>query len=173
MIARAIARPLHAVFILGCTVSFIASGRLTPRLLLDGCVSFAFLPAFSALGFGFVFLAGGRRVLRFGDALDAFFAGQWPWLVWLSALALVCVTVPPHRLGPWLMPLVIALSLPAIASAALDYRFFRTAMARTRRAAIRDLVLTRGLSWGLSVAYFFGSAIRGEVAPQLLEWVGR
>jgi hypothetical protein len=37
-------RPLLLAFLLGCSVSMLASGRFTLRLIVDGTLSFAFVP---------------------------------------------------------------------------------------------------------------------------------
>src|SRR4051794_17665974 len=49
-------RPTACALVLGSAVSLIVSGRLTPRLVAGGALSWSFVPAFEALAF-----AIGRR----------------------------------------------------------------------------------------------------------------
>ena len=44
-------RPLLLAFRLGCGVSIVASGRFTLRLIVDGTVSFAFVPLCELIAF--------------------------------------------------------------------------------------------------------------------------
>jgi hypothetical protein len=166
-------RPLLLAFVLGCTVSLGASGRLSLRLIADGALSFAFLPAFSVIGFAIVYHLHRQRPVPFWRGLDAFLTGQLPWLLWLFLLAAVCAVVEPRRLGPWILPLELSVAIPVIWSSVADFTFFREVMGRTGAAAVRDLLLYRALAWGAATAYFFGIAIWGEVVPAAIGWLTR
>jgi hypothetical protein len=54
----ALRRPLLLAFTLGCAVSLLASGRLSARLIVDGAVSFAFVPVFEVLAFAALYRRG-------------------------------------------------------------------------------------------------------------------
>jgi hypothetical protein len=152
-------------------VSLVASGRLSVRLIVDGGLSFAFLPVFCIAGFWIVYLGFRERPLAFATALDLFSIGQLPWLLWLIALGTVCAVVEPRRIGPWIRPLELSLVVPTLWSGILDFHFFREAMARKPRAAIRDLLFYRALAWGAATAYFLGIAIWYEVVPEAIGWL--
>lgn len=78
---RLLRRPLLLAFVLGCGISILASGRLTLRLIVDGMLSFAFVPACQLAGLAAVYRAR-RAPLTFSEAADRFFEGNSPWL-WL------------------------------------------------------------------------------------------
>src|SRR5262245_20165683 len=77
-------RPLLLMLVLGCAVSLGVSGRLTIRLLLDGALSFAFIPLSQLAGFALVYRLR-PPALPFADAVDRFFAGNTVWLWWWLA----------------------------------------------------------------------------------------
>lgn len=165
-------RPALLAFILGCATSAAVSGRFTPRLILDGAIAFAFLPLFAAAAFAVVFRRR-RTAVAFGQALDLFFIGHAPWLLWLIGLAALTLVVDPRGLGPWLVPLECSLIAPAVWGLWIDFHFFREVHGRTPREARHDLILHRTLAWSAATTYFLGIAIWGEVLPQVLGWVHR
>jgi hypothetical protein len=169
--AAAAARPLLLLFVLGCVVSLIASGRLSVRLIVDGSFSFAFLPACCVAGFAIVYFVRRERPVAFGRALDLFFIGQMPWLIWLIVFASVGAIVEPRRMGPWLRRLEWSVIVPFVWTAIIDFHFFREVMGRAPGAAVRDLVLYRAIAWGAATLYFFGIAIWYEVVPVVVDWV--
>src|SRR5437867_1910507 len=70
-------RPLLLLLFLGATISALASGRFSVRLIVDGALSFAFVPAIEMAALAIV--AGRRaraRALPFANASDLFFAGN-------------------------------------------------------------------------------------------------
>ena len=91
-------RPLALLFVCGCVVSMWASGRLSVRLIADGMVSFAFLPAFQLLAFAIVYRRT-PRPLPVAEAADRFFAGNTPWLWWLVAFATLRCLLSPVQAG--------------------------------------------------------------------------
>ena len=54
-VAQLLRRPLLLALILGCAVSVLASGRFTLRLIVDGALSMAFVPACQVLGLAAVY----------------------------------------------------------------------------------------------------------------------
>src|SRR5580765_4192318 len=77
---RTTRRPLLLLFVFGCVVSLQASNRLSVRLILDGIISFAFVPVFEMLSLAIVYRRAPRRV-PFAQAMDAFFVANAPWLL--------------------------------------------------------------------------------------------
>ena len=165
-------KPLLLLFVLGCGVSAMASGRFSARLIADGAISFSFLPVIEMLAFAIVNAIGSRRSLPFARAVDRFFSGNWPWLLWLSTVAAVTATVPPRHVGPWLLFLVLSALVPFAASLFIDARFFREVSGRVPRAARTDVLIHRAIAWPLGIGYFFGIAIWSDQLPALLHWIG-
>jgi hypothetical protein len=161
-------RPLLLALFLGCMVSLWASGRLTLRLVVDGMVSFAFVPVFEILSLAVVYRRGPRRV-PFARAVDRFFVGNAPWLLWLLVFsALRCLQTPRQAtaLSLWLiLTLLLSLIPAAAASAYIDLRFFRELQPRS---AAGDLVLQRIVSWTCILGYYVGHELWELVA----KWIG-
>jgi len=165
-------RPLLLLLFLGGFVSLAVSGRFTLRLILDGAISFAFVPAFCLAGLAVVWRLGPRTARSFASLADAFFAGFTPWLAWLILAGGVFGLVPPRASGAWLFPLMIAGALPLIWSLRLDWRFFHERLGRSPRHALRDLVVHRAVEWFGVVAYFLGIALWYQYLPALAMKVG-
>jgi hypothetical protein len=168
-------RPLLLAFLLGCGVSMLASGRLTLRLIVDGTLSFAFVPLCELVAYAVVYrLQRGTRSIahpasasanvtadkeagHYAQAADRYFAGNTPWLWWLVALMAAAAILPVRTTD--LLPLVLMTSvIPIALSVRSDWRFFRRD-GRTRARAAADVVLQRAIAWSLATAYFFGLAI--------------
>lgn len=146
------------------------SGRLSVRLIADGMVSFAFLPAFQLLAFAVAY----RRAPRdrpFAPAADRFFAGNAPWLWWMLAFAALRCLLTPFQAGAppqLLLDFVKTTVVGALAwSAYVDYRFFRDVLQAPESA--RDLILQRAIGLTGGAVYFFGIAvwpvIVGRIVP--------
>jgi len=148
-------RPLLLAFLLGCGVSMLASGRFTLRLIVDGTLSFAFVPLCELVAYAIVYRLQ-RGTGRFAQAADRYFAGNTPWLWWLVAL-MAAGTIQPVR-STDLLPLILITSvIPIALSVRGDWRLFRSA-GRTRSLAAADVILQRAMAWTLATAYFFGIA---------------
>jgi hypothetical protein len=165
-------RPTLLAVVLGCSVSMAATGRFTPRLIADGAIAFLFVPAFAWLAFALVFRRS-RHAFGFRQAADLFFLGHSPWLLWLVLLIAVTASVPPRRLSPFILPLLVSMLVPAVWGLWLDFHFFREVLQRTPREARRDVLLHRALAWTAVTVYFLGIAIAGEELPAIAEWLHR
>jgi hypothetical protein len=156
--------PALLLLFLGCAISFLASGRPGIRLIADGAVSFAFVPFCELAGLAAALRVGRRRV-PFSRAIDPFFTGNAPWLLWIVILSLASTVSRPIV---W-THLVLAASAvpPAIWSAIVDFHFFREIADADPRAAARGVVVHRVVAWSLATTYFFGIAIWPEVAGRL------
>jgi hypothetical protein len=148
-------RPLLLAFVLGCGVSMLASGRFTLRLIVDGTISFAFVPLCELVAYAIVFRLQ-RGTGAFAQAADRYFAGNTPWLWWLVAL-MAAAAILPARTTDLLSIALITWVIPIALSVRLDWRLFRRA-GRTRALAVADIVLQRAIAWTLATAYFFGIA---------------
>ncbi len=165
-------RPMALAFVLGCAASVLASGRFSVRLITDGALSYAFIPAIELAAFAVVYRTGARRHVRFARAVDLFFIGNAPWLLWLVILAAVASIVPPRQLAPWLSLLFLGFLIPAAWSAYIDFHFFRAVMNRPVRGAVRDLVLHRLIGWSAFAVYFVAGSLWSQVLPRIARSVG-
>jgi hypothetical protein len=164
-------RPLWLLFVIGCGLSATATGRFTVRLILDGMLSFAFVPAISIALLAAIGRPPRNRV-TFAQAIDLFFAGYAGWLVWMVAVAAVALALPPRGLGPWLVPVELSMSLPIVWSVIADFRFFRDTAGRRPRAAAGAVLAHRLIGWTAFVAYFEGRAAWSILQPAVAGWFG-
>ncbi|MGH9237422.1 MAG: hypothetical protein ACRD3G_05230 [Vicinamibacterales bacterium] len=150
-------QPLFLAFMLGCGVSLLGSGRFTLRLIVDGTLSFAFVPLCQLAAFAVVHrLQRSRR--RFREAVDRYFAGNTPWLWWMVALMIAAALLPAVQVGSVLPMMLLTVPIPIALSVRFDWRLFR-GDGRTRAQAATDIVLQRAIAWTLATAYFLGLAI--------------
>ena len=140
---------------LGCGVSMLASGRFTLRLIVDGTLSFAFVPLCELVAYAIVYRLQ-RGTVPFAQAADRYFAGHTPWLWWLVAL-MAAAAILPVRSTDLLAIALTTWVIPILLSVRIDWRLFRSA-GRTRALAAADVVLQRAIAWTLATAYFFGIA---------------
>ena len=148
-------RPLLLAFVLGCGVSMLASGRFTLRLIVDGTLSFAFVPLCELVGYAIVYRLQ-RGTGPFAQAADRYFAGNTAWLWWMVALMTAAAILPARSTD--LLPLILITSvIPIALSVRSDWRLFRRD-GHTRSRAATDVVLQRVIAWTLATAYFLGIA---------------
>ncbi len=165
-------KPLLFLLFFGCVVSLAASGRVTVRLIVDGAISFAFVPACCLAGLAVVWRLGPRPTLPFARVADAFFAGFTPWLVWMIVGGGVFGLVPPRAFSPWFFPVLIAGAVPLVWSLRIDWRFFRPRSGdRRARHCATSSFTARSRGSGV-VAYFLGIAIWYDVLPGLAMKLG-
>jgi hypothetical protein len=151
------------LLVVGCFVSVAASGRFTVRLIVDGVLSFAFIPIFQILAFVLV-SAMCRKHGRFADSAGSFLTGMLPWLVWeIGVMAVMCF-MQPNELAQWTGPdrlwILILSAVPfALWAAFLDFYFFREVLQRSSRQAMRDLVVQRAIAWTVGIVYFFAGGL--------------
>ena len=135
---------------------------MSARLISDGALSFAFVPVFEMAALAAVYRLAPRRI-SFARAVDLFFSGNAPWLLWMIAFAtLRCLQTPRQATAPPVFLLwILELSLVPIAvwSAWIDLHFFREVLPRPAVGPRRDLILQRAIAWTCSIGYFFGYAI--------------
>ena len=156
-------KPAIVALVLGCLVSALGAGRLHFWLVVDGAVSFAFVPIIEVIAFAIVSRVGTRRRMPLARAVDLYFVGFAPWLAWFVILTAVGGVMSPREIGPWFMRAVLACMLPAMWAAWLDFLFFREVMQRSSAAAFRDLVLHRAMAWTGTVGWFFGIVLFSEI----------
>jgi hypothetical protein len=160
---------------IGCFVSMLASGRLSARLVVDGALSFAFIPILEVLALLLVLrLCRPRVEVPFAVDLTLFLMGNTPWLLWLALAGAMMSVVPPRAIGLGLTRAVEASTIvPIVWSFLIDLRFFRETAGRSPSSAVRAALLHRAIGWPLAFAYFLGIAIWTLVQPTFAGWLGR
>jgi hypothetical protein len=96
-----IRRPLFIALVVGSFVSITVSGRLTLLLLLDGMLFWSFVPILQGVLMCGIVVLFGRRQMPTSKALDLFFMGHGPWLVWLVSIAATCLFFPVKQFYLW------------------------------------------------------------------------
>jgi hypothetical protein len=152
-----IRRPLFVAFVFGSFVSFTVSGHLTLSLLLDGMIFWSFVPVLQALLVMAILLSVARDRMRISKAIDLFFMGHGPWLLWLLAVAGTCLFFPlkqiylwPTKWG-WVLP--ISLLGAWIWSNITSFGFLRGALDLSMFRASVALVLYTLMLWGIIISY--------------------
>lgn len=148
-------RPLLFTFVLGCAISLLVSGRLSVRLVADGIVSFAFVPIIQ-IGALAAVSRSREAPVSFSRAVDAFFVGNSPWLVWLIGLGGLASFANVDTLGAWTEPAAVLSAIPFAWAGYIDFHFFEKVMKRSGFGALRDLVLQRALAWTAGLVVFVG-----------------
>src|SRR5215472_2186395 len=148
----AVRRPLLVAFVLGCSVSLMTSGRVTLRLAGPATVHWSFVPLAGIAGLAVV---SGRRLRA--ETIDHFFHGYLPWMLWIIAFAALWAFVPAPiafaRTGyPWVWEGLALIAL--VWSSRTDFHFFQRILGRSRRGAMRDLLVHRLVSWPIALAIF-------------------
>jgi len=169
--ARLARRLLLLLFMLGCTVSALASGRFTLRLLVDGAISFAFIPAIELIALAVVLAMGRRRPLPYRNAASLFLAGNGIWLCWLIFLAVYGILTPTSNARYWWIVFDVTCFVPLAWSLVTDFHFFREVSGRSSAGAAIDVVIVRAIGWTTFLAYFFGIAIHGQILPVIERWM--
>jgi len=168
---RLLRRPLLLALFLGCAVSIQASGRLSVRLIVDGIVSFAFVPVFEVLSLAVVYKRGPRRV-PFAQAVDLFCVGTTPWLLWMLAFVAVRSLQTPLQATAmpdwWALTMLLSVIPTASWAAYIDLQFFRTVLPREDGRAARDLILQRVISWTCILGWYVGH----ELWEYIALWIG-
>ncbi len=164
---RALRRPFLFALVLGCMVSFAASGRLTLRLVIPATIYAALVVLIEILALAVVRPKGLPETSSpsFPRALDLFFAGFGPWLLWLIAFAAVWALASPVNAFRWTGPRRDLYLVGGIAlwSCYIDFCFFRQVFQATRGRAARDLLAQRAISWTLAIIIFGAGPLWSEI----------
>jgi hypothetical protein len=158
-------RPALFAVTLGSAVTFAATGRAAVTDLATTIFFWSFVPALQlALAAPFIALCR-RPGLRLNSALDLFFAGQGPWLLWLlgvSASALVTLRFSQHTVLR--MDLVLGSALvPLIWTSRILFAFCRVVLGLDKRRAFGWVMLYEATAWG--AVYFYVGLVTFEFWP--------
>lgn len=160
----AVRRPLCIALLLGCMVSLVASQRLTLRHVMGGAFSGSFLLFVQVAAFGIVY--GRKRAIPLSSAMDLFFAGYGPWILWALAFSYLWAFLPEELALRffWSGSVAVAGGIVTLWSLYLDYRFFRVVLKREQLGAIWDVARFWSLSWCVCIVIFGWSAVPSEVS---------
>jgi hypothetical protein len=160
-------RALLLMFAMGLMLSVTSSTRVSARTVVDGMISFAFLPISEALALSVVYLKSDRR-LPFVRALEQFLASNTPWLLWILAFCMWQALLSPWSISDTAVKILLgSLLVPACWAAYLDLQFFRVSLSRPGAAAAIDLAIARVVGWTGAVACFFGIALWAKIVAWL------
>jgi len=161
-------RPLFVALFAGCMFSLVASRQLTLRHIADGTINGFFLLAGQIAA-----LALTRRgsEVSFSRAIDLFFAGFGPWLVWMLGISAIWAFTPPiHAFVRAGLPTILAsVCLVTAWSGYIDFQFFRQVLRRTPGRAAWDLLQLRVIAWTIFI-FIFGA---GSLVPGAMEIFGK
>jgi hypothetical protein len=152
----ALRRPAAVAILIGCAVSLLTEGTLTLRLALPAAIYWSFVPLLQIAG-----LAAALRRSPSAAAIDAFFRGFGPWLLWLASFAALWTFVParvvfaePGYPRVWW----IAGAAAGAWSLWIDFRFFLPVRKGSRSLAARDVVIHRLVCWPAGLLIFVAPA---------------
>ena len=152
-------RLVLVALVFGAFVSFTASGRLTIPLLFEGAFFWSFVPILQMLIMAGIVLAFARGRIFIPRALDLFFMGYGPFLLWMLGIAGTCLFLPlkqiyfwPTETG-WIMP--VSLLGIWLWSNVISFAFLRGALSLTALKAGAALLLYTLMFWGIILSYLF------------------
>jgi hypothetical protein len=147
-------RPLLLLLILCSGISLLVTGRFSMHVTGSTALYWSLLPLVEIAG-----LAAVQRGWPEARAVDRFFMGHGPWLLFIIAFAAygsseAGAVGTPAGFTFWETAAVAVL----LWSGWIDYRFF---------ASVKKLALQRAVSWTLFAAIFAGSWIWMEIGRRL------
>jgi hypothetical protein len=148
--------PLFNAFVLGWAISMIVTSTLVPRLVIDGAISFLFVPLFQVLAFAVVHRRARPR-LAFSDAVDRFFATNTPWLLWLFGIGFWCVVQSPVDASLWSLNEMLVTLAAVIPAIVWSWRLERELLGP------RESLLVRAIHWPAVLIYFIGIAMWADL----------
>ena len=163
MDARIIRQLAFLLFVIACMVSVLVTGRFTIREILDGAISFAFVPIVEVVGFALAWRLSSRpRALS--DATRIFLSGNFPWMFWCIGMMVAGWLVSPARVdhipAPFRGTVLYGTAAAAFLwSVRIDLRYFRDVLSASSGEAMRLVVAQRTVAWGCGIIYFFSFAI--------------
>jgi hypothetical protein len=105
------------------------------------------------------------KMLSFSCAVDLFFTGHGPWLLWLVGFAALWTFASPIRFfaSAGLLWSFYLAGLVAVWCGYIDFCFFRKVYEETRGKAVLRLLLHRAISWTLGFVIFGGGSLWPEM----------
>jgi hypothetical protein len=144
--------PLFIALAIACSISILTRGYLAPPLIASSMVSWSFVPLAGIAGLAAVWRSR-RREIPFAAAVDLFFVGYAPTLLWLVAFAVFWASFG-SRVPPVFFYWEVSAAIVGAWSAYIDFQFFRN-VPRMERPLL-SLVIHRTIAWTLFIAVFGG-----------------
>jgi hypothetical protein len=169
---EAVLKPLLTLLVIGAFVSLTAAGRLVPAQVVLTMAFWAFAPLLQIAALAIAVRAA-RAGVPLPRAVALYFAGHGPWLLFLLALAGVCLLSP--SVYATMMALLSSGALPALLlataawSAVLTWASFRAGMGLSRGRAALATAVFYGVYVGAIVGYYLAT---NQIQPQLAAAAG-
>lgn len=158
-------RPALAALVIGGAVALTATGGATARALATTTICWSFVPGLQLIVAAALIALVRRPGLRLTSALDLFFVGQGPWLLWVlgvAAWALVAFQSGGHAV-PHLRSLLALALIPAVWTWFILLAFCQAVLGLDRRRALGWTFLYQAAIW--SIAYLYASAMTFQAWP--------
>jgi hypothetical protein len=160
-------KPIFLAIVLGCVASLLAAERLTLRVAGSGTIYASFVPLVEILA---LFVVRPRnKTFSFSRAIDLFFTGHGPWILWLIGFAAFWTFTSPSQFfaDSGVQLCLCAAGIAALWSGYIDFCFFRRIHGENRGKAMRSLVLHRAISWTVGFTIFGGGSLWPEIVRVL------
>jgi hypothetical protein len=158
-------RPALAALVIGGAVALTSTGGATVRALVTTTICWSFVPGVQMIVAAGLIALWRRPGLRLCPAVDLFFAGQGPWLLWtlgVAAAALVAFGLGGHAV-PHLFFLLLVALVPLVWTAIIIFAFCREVLELDGRRAFVWMLLYESAIWG--IAYLYASAMTFQAWP--------
>jgi hypothetical protein len=158
-------RPALAALVIGGAVALTSTGGATARAMITTTVCWSFVPGVQMMVAGVLIALWRRPGLRLCPALDLFFAGQGPWLLWtlgVAAAALAAFGLGGHTVPRLLYLLPLAL-VPFCWTTIIIFAFCREVLELDGRRAFIWTLLYESAIWG--IAYLYAGAMTFQAWP--------
>jgi hypothetical protein len=154
-------RPLFVALVVGSFTSITVSGHLTVSVFLDGMIFWGFIPILQGLLIAGIVVTFGHRRIPTSKAIDFFFMGHGPWLLWLLGIAGTCLFFPLKQFYLWPTEWGWALPISLLGvwawSNVTSFAFLRIVLKLSRLGASLALLLYTVLFWGIIVSYYLAT----------------
>lgn len=148
-------RPALAALVIGGAIALTATGGATARALATTTICWSFVPGLQLIVAAALIALCRRPGLRLPSALDLFFAGQGPWLLWVlgvAAAALVALRLGGHTVPQLRYVLALAL-IPGVWTCFILMAFCQAVLGLDRRRALAWTFLYQAAIWGIAYLY--------------------
>jgi hypothetical protein len=156
--AAALRRPALAALVIGGAVALTSTGGATVLTLVSTTLCWSFVPGVQLIVAVVLIGLCRRPGLRLASAVDLFFAGQGPWLLWtlgVAAAALLEFRLADHAVPRLRYVLMLAL-VPLLWTWVIVFAFCRAVLGLDARRALGWTALYEGTIWGIAYLYLGG-----------------
>jgi hypothetical protein len=143
----------------------VTTGRSDLRLVASTTLYWSFVPILQLIAALVLVRAAPNRRLPVPAAIDALFAANGPWSLWLLALAGWAVSAPP--IARSMDGILAAALIPLVWTPVLVFVFCRSVLGDAPRAAASKTLLHQAAMLALFLVYA-GNAI--ALTPRLVGW---